>query len=128
MRQRDLRSDRGAADLLVALPLLFAMLIGLVQYGLWAHAHHRAQAVAAEALAAGRVFEGSAGEGQARGQAFAADLGGRVLGDLQVSVERRDGTAHARVEATAINFVPGWKPTVRAELSGPIEQPSAEAR
>ncbi|GAB3715847.1 TadE/TadG family type IV pilus assembly protein [Nocardiopsis oceani] len=128
MKQEELRDDRGSADMLVALPLLFAMLIGLVQYGLWAHAQHRAQAAAAEALAAGRVFEGSAREGRMRGEAFAEGLGGRVLEDLRVHVERRDGTAHARVEAVSISLIPGFTPTVSASLSGPIEQPPTEAR
>lgn len=122
------RDDRGAADLLLAVPLLFAMLIGLLQYGLWAHAHHRTQAIAAEALAAGRMFEGSAGEGQARGEAFAQDLGDSILDNVRIQVERRDGTAHATVEAGVVSLIPGWKPTVHATLSGPIEQPPAEAR
>lgn len=117
------RDDRGSADLLLALPLLFAMLIGLLQYGLWAHGHHRTQAIAAEALATGRVFEGSAEEGRARGEAFAEDLGGSILEDVRVHVDRRDGTAHATVEAVSISLLPGWKPTVRTALSSPIEQP-----
>lgn len=122
------QDDRGSADLLFAAPLLFAMLIGLVQYGLWAHAHHRAQAIAAEAVAAGRMFEGSSEEGRARGEAFAEDLGGSILENVQVHVERRDGTAHATVEASSVSMLPGWDPTVRAVLSGPIEQPPTEAR
>jgi Flp pilus assembly protein TadG len=117
------RDDRGAAEMLFAIPLMFVMLLGILQYGLWAHAHHRAQAIATEALAAGRAFEATEQDGRERGQALAEDLGSTVLADTRIQVQRRDGTTHVDVEGTSIGLLPGWSPTVAVTLTGPIEQP-----
>ncbi|MFI6575371.1 TadE/TadG family type IV pilus assembly protein [Nocardiopsis sp. NPDC050513] len=106
-----------------AIPLMFVMLLGIIQYGLWAHAHHRAQAIATEALAAGRAFQGSEGEGRTRGYALAEDLGGTVLRDLRIQVQRRDGTARVSVDGVTVSLLPGWSPSVSATLTGPIERP-----
>ncbi|MFD3687007.1 TadE family protein [Nocardiopsis sp. NPDC058631] len=114
-------ADRGGADTLFVIPLMFTMLLGILQYGMWTHAHHRAQAVATQALAAGRAHEGSAREGQERGQAMVEDLGGTILHDVRVRVERRDGTTRATVTGTTVSLVPGWQPPVEATLSGPTE-------
>lgn len=122
------RDDRGGADTLFVLPLIFLMLLGILQYGFWAHAHHRAQAVATEALAAARAFGSSAGEGRARGHALAEDLGGTVLRDVRVRVERGDATTSTRVDGTAISLVPGWNPSVSTTLSGPTEHVDGAAR
>ncbi|WP_433697044.1 TadE family protein [Nocardiopsis sp. CA-288880] len=115
------RGDRGSADVLFAVPLMFAMLLGILQYGMWTHAHHRAQAVATEALAAGRAFDGSERQGRERGHAMVHDLGGAVLQDVRVRVERRAGTTRATVTGTAVSLVPGWYPPVETTLSGPTE-------
>ena len=125
---RDSRDDRGGADTLFVIPLMFLMLLGILQYGLWAHAHHRAQAVATEALAAARAFGSSAGEGRARGHALAEGLGGTILRDVRVRVERGDATTRTRVDGTAITLVPGWNPTVSTTLSGPTEHVDGAAR
>ncbi|MEE2037568.1 pilus assembly protein [Nocardiopsis sp. CT-R113] len=115
------RDDRGSADTLFVIPLMFTMLLGILQYGMWIHAHHRAQAVATEALAVGRAHDGSAREGRERGLAMVGDLGGAILQDVRVRVERRDGTTRTTVTGTAVSLVPGWRPTVSATLSGPTE-------
>ncbi|MCP3017197.1 pilus assembly protein [Nocardiopsis dassonvillei] len=122
------RDDRGGADTLFVIPLMFLMLLGILQHGLWAHAHHRAQAVATEALAAARAFGSSAEEGRARGHALAEDLGGTILRDVQVRVERGDATTSASVGGTAISLVPGWNPSVSTTLSGPTERVDGVAR
>ncbi|WP_256448860.1 TadE family protein [Nocardiopsis akebiae] len=110
------------------IPLMFLMLLGILQYGLWTHAHHRAQAVATEALAAARAFGSSAGEGRARGHAMAEDMGGTILRDVQVRVERGDATTSTSVDGTAISLVPGWNPSVSTTLSGPTEHVDGAAR
>ncbi len=122
------RDDKGGADTLFVIPLMFVMLLGILQYGLWAHAHHRAQAVATEALAAARAFGSSAGEGRARGNALAEDLGGTILRNVSVRVQRGDATTSTRVDGTAISLVPGWDPSVSTTLSGPTEHVDGAAR
>ncbi|WP_232832325.1 TadE family protein [Nocardiopsis sp. FIRDI 009] len=106
-----------------AIPLMFVMLLGIIQYGLWAHAQHRTQAIATETLAAGRTYQGSEREGRARGYALAEELGGTVLRDLRIEVRRRDGTTRVAVDGVVLSLLPGWSPLVSTTLTGPIERP-----
>lgn len=108
--------------MLVAIPTAFLMLLTILQVGLWAHAQHRAQAVAGEALAAGRAFDATAEAGGERGRALADDLGGDILQDVSVHVARRDGTVRSTVEGTTLGLVPGWRPEVSVTMVGPIER------
>ncbi|WP_406985855.1 TadE family protein [Nocardiopsis protaetiae] len=107
--------------MIVALPLAFTMLLGIVQYTLWTHAHHRAQAIATEALAGGRVFNGTEHGGEERGHALADDLGGTLLRDTAIDVRRQGGTTHVTVDATTVGLLPGWNPGVHVSLTGPTE-------
>ena len=52
--RRRLADDRGAgsAEIVVATPLLMLLILLVIQFGIWAHATHVAQATAEEALAA----------------------------------------------------------------------------
>lgn len=115
-------SDRGSAEPLFILPLVFVMLLGVVQTGLWAHAQHRAQAIASQALAAARAYEGSAVSayeqaGQAREQ-----LGGGMLRQTEVDVRRGAAQARVRVEAQMVSLLPGVSLPVVSEVSGPVER------
>lgn len=115
-------SDRGSAEPLLILPLVFVMLLGVVQTGLWAHAQHRAQAIASQALAAARAYDGSAASayeqaGQAREQ-----LGGGMLRQMEVDVRRGAAQARVRVEAQTVSLLPGVALPVVSEVSGPVER------
>src|SRR4051794_21902947 len=59
--RRRLRGDRGAVtvELVIATPLLLLMLLAIVQFALWSHATHIAQAAASQGLAAARVQNGT---------------------------------------------------------------------
>ncbi|MFC9085522.1 TadE/TadG family type IV pilus assembly protein [Nocardiopsis dassonvillei] len=115
-------SDQGSAEPLFILPLVFVMLLGVVQTGLWAHAQHRAQAIASQALAAARAYDGSMATayeqaGQAREQ-----LGGGMLRQMEVDVRRGADQARVRVEARTVSLLPGVALPVVSEVSGPVER------
>ena len=63
--RRALRGDRGSvsAELVIATPLLLLMLLAIVQFALWSHATHIAQAAASQGLAVARSQNGTAAAG-----------------------------------------------------------------
>src|SRR5260221_1674947 len=79
--RRRLAGDRGAgsAEIVVATPLLMLLILLVIQFGIWAHATHVAQATAEEALAAARVQGGTAAAGQARARQVLGQIGGALL-------------------------------------------------
>ena len=63
--------ERGSvsAELVLATPLLLVLIMGVVQFALWQHAEHVADAVAQQGLAVGRLQGETAAAGQAEAQA-----------------------------------------------------------
>ena len=70
-RRRWCRAVRGdergsvSAELVLATPLLLVLIMGVVQFALWEHATHVADAVAQQGLAVGRLQGETAAAGQA---------------------------------------------------------------
>jgi len=100
--RRRLAGDRGAgsAEIVVATPLLMLLILLVIQFGIWAHATHVAQATAEEALAAARVQGGTAAAGQARARQVLGQIGGAILLSPHVTAAARSppgsSTSHAR--------------------------------
>ncbi|MDA0564859.1 pilus assembly protein [Streptomonospora sp. S1-112] len=115
-------SDRGSTELVLALPLAFTMIAAVLQLGLWAHAQQRADAVAHQAVSAARAYEATAADGHAAGAQALDQLGGALLTQPRLHVERATGRATARVEAVVPSLVPGWQPSVGAVRRGPVER------
>ncbi|WP_017623442.1 TadE family protein [Nocardiopsis chromatogenes] len=116
------RGDAGSTELVMVLPIAFTMLLAVFQLGLWAHAQHRAEAIAERAMAAARAHDATAGTGTRAGEEAAAQLKGGILHDPMVSVARGGGQARASVTGTTYGLIPGWTPAVRALRSGPVER------
>nr|WP_273474196.1 TadE/TadG family type IV pilus assembly protein [Nocardiopsis sinuspersici] len=104
------------------MPIVFAMLLGVVQVGLWAHAQHRAQAIASQALAAARTYDGSTALAYDRAEQAQDQLGGGMLHQVDVQVDRGAERTRVRVEAQVVSLLPGAGLPVAAELSGPVER------
>lgn len=125
-RARPRRGDRGAgaAELVIAVPLLMLLILLIVQFAIWAHASSVAQATAEEALAATRVQDGSAAAGQQRAAQVLSQIGRSVLVSPQVSVTRTAGTATVQITGTAEEVlpVPGFAFPVRITVTGPVER------
>ncbi|MEU3214189.1 TadE/TadG family type IV pilus assembly protein [Nocardiopsis alba] len=115
------RSDQGSAEALFVLPLAFVMVLSVVQVGLWAHAQHRAQTVAAQALSAARAFDGTTAAAYERAEQAHDQLGGNVLREVQVEAERGPEQARVRVSGQAPSLLPGARVPVSSQVSGPVE-------
>lgn len=121
---RALRGDRGEAtvELVIATPLLLLALLAIIQFAVWSHATHVAQAAASQALAAARAQHGTAAAGQAAGQRLLGDLAAGPLHDPGLAVSRGADSASASVRGEAAAVLPGVHLPVHAEASGPVER------
>ncbi len=119
-----LRGDRGAvsAELVIATPLLLLMLLAIVQFTLWSHATHIAQAAVSQGLAAARAQNGTAAAGSASAQQMLDQLARGPLTGASVSADRSATSASIRVSGTATSVVPFLTLPVHAEAFGPVER------
>lgn len=121
-RMRSTDRDRGSAEPLFILPMVLVMLLGVIQVGVWAHAQHRAQTIASQALAAARAYDGSTASAHEQAEQARQQLGGHMLRQVDVHVGRGTNQAWVRVEARAVSLVPGVGVPVVSEVSGPVER------
>lgn len=112
-----------SAELVVATPLLLLLLLAAVQAGVWWHATHIAESVAAHALAAARVQDGSAASGERSGRLVIAQLAGNLLSAPQIVVTRGPAAAKVEVTGSAMSVIPGLALPVRAAATGAPEPP-----
>lgn len=114
----------GAAEVVIAVPLLMLIILMIVQFAVWYHAVSVAQATAEEALAAARVQGGSAAAGQQRASQVLGQVGDAVLVGPQVSVTRTAATTTVQVHGTAERVVPlpGLSLPVTVTVTGPVER------
>ena len=119
-----LRHDRGAvsAELVIAVPLLLVLLLAIVQFALWSHATHIAQAAAAQGLSAARAQDGTAHAGVAKAQQLLDQLARNSLTGTSINAERTVESASVRISGTSTTVVPFLRLPVHAEAAGPVER------
>nr|WP_240522162.1 TadE/TadG family type IV pilus assembly protein [Amycolatopsis vastitatis] len=122
--RRAVSGDRGAVtvELVIATPLLLLALLTIIQFALWSHATHVAQAAASQALAAARVQDGSSSAGHAAGRRMLDDLARGPLRDPQIDVTRTTTEVTVGVHGEASAVLPGMHLPVHAEAAGPVER------
>jgi Flp pilus assembly protein TadG len=122
--QHVLRGDRGSVsvELVIATPLLLFMLLAIVQFALWSHAEHIAQAAASQGLAAARAQDGTAAAGSASAQQMLSQLASGPLTGASVNADRSATAASVRISGTATSVVPFLRLPVHAEAAGPVER------
>jgi hypothetical protein len=106
----------------IATPLVLLMLLAVVQFALWSHATHIAQAAAAQGLAAARVQNGTAAAGTARAQQMLDQLAAGPLASANVATTRSGESASVRITGTAAQVIPFLSLPVHAEAAGPVER------
>lgn len=110
------------AELAITTPLLMLMLLAIVQFALWSHATHTAQAAAAQGLSAARVHTGTAAAGANRARDALHRLGDGPLTDTTVDATRTTERATVNVRGTATSVIPFLHLAVHAEAAGPVER------
>jgi Flp pilus assembly protein TadG len=120
---RALHGDRGSvsAELVIATPLLL-LLLTIVQFALWSHATHIAQAAAAQGLAAARVQDATAAQGSVAARQVLDQLGRGPLTDTRIDAARSSDAVSIRVSGDTSAVIPFLRLPVHAEAAGPVER------
>lgn len=123
-RQKKRRDERGSAsaELVIATPLLLLLILAIIQFALWQHATHVAQAVAQQGLAAGRVQDGTDQTATGQATALLDQLGSGVLVHPQVTATRAADTTTVVVTGRAEGILPFLSLPVRSVAVGPTER------
>jgi Flp pilus assembly protein TadG len=115
--------ERGAvaAELVIATPLLLLLIMGVIQFALWQHATHVAEAAAQQALSVGRLQGETPAAGEAQGDAVLSQVGAGVLTDPRVTATKTATVTTVVVTGRATSVVGLFSLPVRAVASGPSE-------
>lgn len=116
--------DRGSAstEIVLLVPAVLLLVLVSVQFGLWYHAQHVAQAAAEEGKRAAAAEYGSASEGTARATAFLDQSAPRLIEDRAVLAVRTADVATVTVSGQAIAVIPGVHLNVRATATASTER------
>lgn len=116
--------ERGAVSLEMAIlvPVVLALIFGIIQGGLFLHARNTALAATQEGVRAATGFHAS--DGAARARAFISDAGGaRTLQGVTVSESHDGDTVTVTVTGQAVSVFPGLPgPRVEQHSTAPVEQ------
>lgn len=116
--------ERGATttELAIVFPVLVAVILAVVQFGIWYHAAAVARAAASEGVRAMLVVDGTEADGRRRTQEFLDQLGRGVLESPAVSTSRAGDVAVVEIRASAPELLPGLRLPVTARAETPLER------
>lgn len=117
-----------SAELVIATPLLLLLIMGVIQFALWQHATHVAQAAAQQALAVGRLQGETPAAGDAEGNTVLAQVGTGVLLHPSVAATRTVGVTTVVVTGHTESILGIFSFPVRAVVSGPTEALTSPAQ
>jgi Flp pilus assembly protein TadG len=118
------RRERGSAsvELVVAAPLMLLLIMMVVQFAMWAHATHIAQAAANSGVQTARAYHSSADAGRAQASSVLDQLAGTVLTGTRVDARRDATTATVTVTGDAAAVLPGLHLPVHVSVTAPRER------
>jgi Flp pilus assembly protein TadG len=119
-----LRGQSGIAttEAVLVTPVLLLLVMLVIQFGLWFHAQHVAQAAAEEGARAARSASGSASAGQERSEAFLDQAGPTIITDRVVTASRTADIVTVQVHGRSVNVVPGIALPINATATSPVER------
>jgi Flp pilus assembly protein TadG len=120
--------ERGSAsvELVILLPVLFAVMFLGMQAALFYHARTVAIAAAQEGARAAGAENGKTSDGINAAYAFISDAGGNdVLSGANTSANRTPTTVTVTVTGHSLSVIPGWNPVITQSASLPVERLTA---
>jgi Flp pilus assembly protein TadG len=119
-----LRGQSGIAttEAVLVTPVLLLLVMLVIQFGLWFHAQHVAQAAAEEGARAARSASGSASAGQERSEAFLDQAGPTIITDRVVTASRTADIVTVQVHGRSVTVVPGLALPINATATSPVER------
>lgn len=123
---RGSRGQTGSSttELVLLMPVVFLLVLLIVQFGLWLHARQVATAAAQDGLTAAQMELGTSVAGRERAERFAAEGGG--LREVQIDAVRNATSARVTVAAVTPTVLPGMTWNVSVVAEGPVERWIAE--
>jgi Flp pilus assembly protein TadG len=117
-------SDTGTStvELVITMPALLLAVLTVLQFGLWMHAQHVAQAAAREGATIARADGGSQTAARDATTASLRHLGPTILRDPTVEVSRTSTEATVTVTGRATSIVGIFGLPVREQARGPVER------
>ena len=114
--------ERGNAsiEMIAAIPLLMAVLMIALQYGLCFHARSVALASAQQGARTSAALHADLGIGLRDAREFAAQTG--VLSNLAVTGSRSATSTTVTVRGDAIRLIPGWDTAIVQSSTLPVER------
>lgn len=105
----------------ITLPVVFFLLMGIVQWAIVWHTRNVAQAAAQEALRTAAAYRSSAAAGQADGDSYLAQVAPHVLPHGCVHVTRTATEVRVRVHCSIVSILPFGSYAVDETAAGPVE-------
>ena len=125
-RARWARRDAGSVSVEIAIlfPVLLALIVAIVQYGLWFHARSLALAAAEEGVTAARTYGAEPAAGPARAREFLTAHGAGTLTDATVTATTPGaGQVGVQVTGRSLSILPGVPGLVVTQsAAGPRER------
>ncbi|MDA8356557.1 MAG: pilus assembly protein [Actinomycetota bacterium] len=117
------RSERGAvaAELVIATPLLLLLIMGVIQFALWEHAVHVADAVAQQGVSVGRLQGEPAEAGETEARSVLDQLGPSVLTGTTITATKTTEMTTVTVTGHAESILGVFSLPVSATASGASE-------
>ena len=115
--------DRGSSSVeaVITIPVLVIVMMCVVQFALVWHARHTAQAAAQVAARSAAIYQASAADGQADGDAYLSQTAPNLLTGRSVLVTRDVVTVTATVTAGVPSVIPFGSFSVQERASAPVE-------
>lgn len=111
----------GTTELVIATPVLLLLIMAVVQFALWQHGVHVAEAAAQEGCSAARVQNGTNAAGESEAQHVLNVIGGPLIVGPIVNVSRSAVSVTVHVAGSAEQVVPVLQLPITATCSAPIE-------
>ncbi len=118
------RDDRGTAsvEVTLAMPLLGLLLLVVVQFAVWAHATHVAQAAANQGVQTARAHGSTVAAGIEDTNAILDQTAGSILVDRSVTANNTATTSTVTVDGKAAAVLPGLSLPIHVSVTAPREK------
>ena len=116
--------QRGEAttEMVLAVPVLMVLILTVIQFGLWYHAIHVAEAAAQEGVRTARVEGGTAEGGRSRASGFMTANAPQLVEGVTITAARDADRARVEVTGRLRSLVPGLALQVEGTAESPTER------
>jgi Flp pilus assembly protein TadG len=123
VRRTDTHDDLGTAsvEVTLAMPLLGLLLLLMVQFAVWAHATHIAQAAANQGVQTARAYGSTPAAGADDTNTILDQTAGSILVNRTVNATNTATTSTITVTGRAATVVPGLSLPIHVHVTAPRE-------